>query len=223
MVLSLLRLVDISGGVISIDDEDITTIPRNQIRKRLSCLTQEPFLFTNTIRLNADPLGESSDEDIVSALEKVGLWRIISNKVNPDGGNGLNPLNVDMEENFLSHGQRQLFCLARALLKKSTILILDEPTSRRVVCSHLALLCSNSFFSVDFKTDAQMQAVISSEFKNCTIMMIAHRLDSLLDFDTVAVLEKGQIAELGNPRLLLSDQGSTFYRMYHSGITTASD
>jgi ATP-binding cassette, subfamily C (CFTR/MRP), member 1 len=130
MVLSLLRLVDISGGIITIDGEDLMTLPRPLVRKRLNCLTQEPFLFTSSIRLNADPLEENSDAGIRDALQRVGLWHIISNNFNPDNSSSLNVLDATMNEMLLSHGQRQLFCLARALLRKSSVLILDEPTSR---------------------------------------------------------------------------------------------
>lgn len=130
MVLSLLRLVDVSNGVITIDGEDLTTLPRPLIRKRLNCLTQEPFLFTSSIRLNADPLEENSDAAIRDALQRVGLWHIIASMLNPDDSNSLNILDLMMNEGLLSHGQRQLFCLARALLRKSSVLILDEPTSR---------------------------------------------------------------------------------------------
>jgi ATP-binding cassette subfamily C (CFTR/MRP) protein 1 len=102
-----------------------------------------------------------------------------------------------MDVNFLSMGQKQLFCLARAMLRKSCVLILDEPTS-----------------SVDTKTDAKMQQIIREEFANYTIIMVAHRLDSLLDFDTVVVLDKGTIAEKGNPRVLVEVEGSRFGRLY---------
>ncbi|KAH7388905.1 ABC transporter [Cadophora sp. MPI-SDFR-AT-0126] len=196
---SILRMVELSSGKITLDGHDLSTIPRPLIRQRLICLTQEPFLFTGSIRLNADPLGEADDREIVAAIQKVGLWDVIAAKVEGGKEAAVVALDAVMDENFLSHGQRQLFCLARAMLRKSSVLILDEPTS-----------------SVDVKTDAQMQKIIRSEFKNHTIIMIAHRLDSLLDFDRVAVLNKGDLVEFGEPRVLLENEGSAFWKLYHA-------
>lgn len=123
---ALVRMADVSEGRILLDGQDITQIPRELIREKLSCLTQEPVLFTNTIRFNADPLEEHTDEEIMSALKRVGIWDVILAKTTEEN----DILGQKMSESFFSHGQRQLFCLGRALLKESSILILDEPTSR---------------------------------------------------------------------------------------------
>lgn len=194
-VQALLQMADIVGGHITLDGEDLTKIPRPMIREKLSCLTQDPFLFSDSIRFNTDPVGRYSDDAITSALERVGIWSVITARV----GEGKNPLDEKMDENFLSHGQRQLFCLARALLKESPLLILDEPTS-----------------SVDSQTDARIQEVIRSEFSNCTIIMIAHRLDTLLDFDKIAVLDRGTLVEFGAPQELLANEMGAFSRLYHA-------
>ncbi|UPK94751.1 hypothetical protein LCI18_005686 [Fusarium solani-melongenae] len=199
-VQALLRMAEIVNGQITLDGEDISVIPRSLIRQRLSCLTQDPFLFSDTIRFNADPLNKYSDGEIKNALERVGIWSVIQAKVGKDK----EPLDEKMDENFLSHGQRQLFCLARALLKKSSLLILDEPTS-----------------SVDTQTDARIQEVIRSEFSDCTIIMIAHRLDTLLDFDKVAVLDKGALVEFGAPMELLADEAGAFTRLYRADKSKA--
>ncbi|KAL7915178.1 P-loop containing nucleoside triphosphate hydrolase protein [Trichoderma velutinum] len=197
LIQALFRMANTPAGQILLDGQDIARVPKPLIRQKLSCLTQDPFLFTNTIRFNADPLGVHSDEAIVSALQRAAIWDVITSKIDA----GKNPLDEKMDENFFSHGQRQLFCLGRALLKKSSILILDEPTS-----------------NIDNQTDAQIQSVIKSEFKDRTVIMIAHRLDSLLDFDTIAVLEDGSLAEIGAPQELLLN-GGAFSKLYASDKT----
>ncbi|KAH6893257.1 P-loop containing nucleoside triphosphate hydrolase protein [Thelonectria olida] len=194
-VQALLRMADMVEGNVTLDGQDITKTPRSLIRQKLSCLTQDPFLFGDSIRFNADPWEKNTDEVIVGALERVGIWSVIKAKV----GEANDPLDERMDENFLSHGQRQLFCLARALLKRTSLLILDEPTS-----------------SVDSRTDARIQEVIRSEFSHCTIIMIAHRIDTLLDFDKVAVLDKGSLVEFGAPAELLSNEAGAFSRLYRA-------
>ncbi|EGR49492.1 uncharacterized protein TRIREDRAFT_60116 [Trichoderma reesei QM6a] len=197
LIQALFRMANTPSGAILLDGIDISSIPKPLVRQRLSCLTQDPFFFTNTIRFNADPLGAHADEDIVSALKRAAIWDVIRAKVEK----GKDPLDERIDETFFSHGQRQLFCLGRALLKKSSILILDEPTS-----------------NIDNQTDAQIQRVIKSEFKDRTVIMIAHRLDSLLDFDTIAVLEEGSLVEVGAPKELLM-KGGPFARLYASDKT----
>lgn len=133
--MSLLRMVRVTSGRILIDGEDIANISPPLLRTRLNCLVQEPLILPDTIRRNADPLLQSSDADIVSALEAVGLWDAITAKVKED-----NPLEAIMDDKLLSHGQRQLFALARAMLRKSGVLLFDEPTSRYsdppAICQH---------------------------------------------------------------------------------------
>lgn len=213
LIQALLRMADISEGAIYLGGENISEIPRNMVRARLSCLTQEPFLFSNTVRFNADPLGEHDDNDIMNSLKRVGLWYIFAEKAT----NGSDPLDVMMTETMLSHGQRQLFCLGRALLKKTAMLILDEPTSRYgvpivlVYAGILTLLCS-----VDRQTDAMIQQVIRSQFKDRTIIMIAHRLDTLLDFDKIAMLDQGSLVEFDSPRNLLKRANGYFFALYRA-------
>ena len=123
-------MIELKSGKITIDGYDISTLPRPLIRQKLTCLTQQPFLFTGSIRLNADPLDEALNSDIAESLKKVKLWDVILRKIGTDGEDLVSVLNTNMDENFFSHGQRQLFCLARTMLKKGSILLLDEPTSR---------------------------------------------------------------------------------------------
>lgn len=127
-----MRLIDVTGGRITLDGIDLSSLTGAAIRERLNCLTQDPFLYPASIRANIDPLGHSSDEAIVTALQKVRLWSALQDKTPDKNGDVTTNLDTLMSQDYLSHGQRQLFCLARALLKPGKVLILDEPTSRLV-------------------------------------------------------------------------------------------
>jgi len=135
-----------------------------------------------------DPAGIYEDAAIIAALTKVQLWSIIE----PRGG-----LDENMKAQPLSTGQQQLFCLARAMLRSSKILILDEATS-----------------NVDHETDSLMQKIIREEFKEHTIITVAHRLDTILDSDMVAVLDAGALVEFGKPKELLAKEGSVFRSLH---------
>jgi len=198
-VLTIMRLINLVSGKITLDDIDLSTVSGSVIREKLICLTQDPFLFPASVRSNIDPFTKSSDEDIVTALQKVGLWSIFVDKSTNSSTSPKEVLDSLMDADVLSHGQRQLFCLARAMLKAGKVLILDEPTS-----------------SVDTQTDARMQEIIRDEFKDHTVIMIAHRLSSLLTFDRVVVLDDGRLVEFGKPMELLKNSSSSFAKMYNS-------
>ncbi|PYH92309.1 multidrug resistance-associated protein [Aspergillus ellipticus CBS 707.79] len=195
LALSLLRLNELVSGQILIDGQDISTVPRSLVRQRISGLSQDPFLFPGTIRQNADPLGVAADSDIINALECVGVRdALVSATSARDNGETL--LDATLNETSLSQGQRQLVCLARALIKKSKILILDEPTS-----------------SLDTETDAKVQTVIREAFRDCTVLMVAHRIHTLLDMDQVAVMDGGRLVEVGPPRVLLDRPDGAFAKL----------
>jgi ABC-type multidrug transport system fused ATPase/permease subunit len=121
LVLAIFRMIELSSGNITIDGIDLSTIPREEIRSRITGVAQDPFLIKGTVRLNADPNGTATDDDIRNALRSVQLLPTVEEK----GG-----IDADIEDIHLSQGQKQLFCLARAMLRHSSILILDEATSK---------------------------------------------------------------------------------------------
>jgi len=185
LLLTLFRLVEVEGvGSITIDGVDIRSLSLHGLRDSLSIIPQSPTLFAGTLMYNLDASGRASAEDAWSALEAASpeLARQFR-----DSGTGLDTIISEGGEN-LSLGQRQLVCLARALVKRSKILVLDEATS-----------------SVDTKTDAQVQETIRREFvqKGVTVITVAHRLDTVLGYDKILVLDAGELVEMGAPDELL--------------------
>ncbi|KAJ5383032.1 hypothetical protein N7517_000943 [Penicillium concentricum] len=194
MIMSIFRMIELTSGTITVDGVDISRLPRREIRSRINGVSQDSLLFQGSVRLNADPTGTRTDRDILAALKSVQLLPAIQEKGN---------LDTDVDEIHLSHGQKQLFCLARALLRPGNILILDEATS-----------------NIDTKTDEIMQRVIREKFCNHTIIAVAHKLDTILDFDRIVVLDAGRIVENGEPYALLAEPKSHFSKLYASAMAT---
>uniref|UniRef100_A0A8C4NL06 ABC-type glutathione-S-conjugate transporter n=1 Tax=Eptatretus burgeri TaxID=7764 RepID=A0A8C4NL06_EPTBU len=196
LALCLFRMIEAAEGKICIDDLDISTIGLGDLRSRLTIIPQDPVLFSGTLRMNLDPFVSQSDDDVWRALELAHLSAFVSSL--PDG---LQHICTEGGEN-LSVGQRQLVCLARALLRKSRLLILDEATA-----------------AVDLKTDDLIQNTIRVEFHDCTVLTIAHRLNTIMDYTRVIVLDHGEIAEFDSPTALLAKRG-VFYNMARdAGLT----
>ncbi|KAJ5893959.1 hypothetical protein N7495_005650 [Penicillium taxi] len=193
-IMSIFRMIELSAGTITVDGVDISRLPRREIRSRINGVAQDSLLFKGTVRLNADPTGSLSDGDIIEALKSVQLYSIIQEK---------GDLDTDIDEIHLSHGQRQLFCLARAILRTGNILILDEATS-----------------NIDTKTDEIMQRVLREKFSKHTIISVAHKLDTILDYDRIVMLEAGRVIENGEPYSLLEDPSSNFSKLYASFQST---
>lgn len=169
------------------------------LRRRLTIIPQEPVLFAGTIRSNLDPFEQYSDDLIWKVLDLSHLKFFVSAQPL-----GLLHAITEGGEN-LSIGQRQLICLARALLRKTKVLILDEATA-----------------AVDLDTDKLIQTTIRTEFSDCTMLIIAHRLHTILDSDKIVVLEDGEIVEFDLVTNLLRDTSSKFYKMAEkAGITRA--
>jgi ATP-binding cassette, subfamily C (CFTR/MRP), member 1 len=214
-----MRLLDLSTGTIVIDGVDLATIPREDIRRRLIAITQDQFVLPGTVRQNIDPFGACDDASAVTALERVGIWRAIEEK----GG-----LDKEFEDEMLSHGQRQLFFLARAILRKDAgkVVLLDEATSRYVQKtwhSSPVLDINTRCRSIDRHTESMIQQVIHEDFRSHTVLSIAHRLDTILDFDRVIVLEKGCIVEEGAPRALLNSGLGRFRALWDASRRSNAD
>ncbi|XP_035914953.1 multidrug resistance-associated protein 1 isoform X6 [Anopheles stephensi] len=190
LTLALFRIIESAGGSIVIDGQDIAQLGLHALRSRLTIIPQDPVLFSGTLRINLDPFNAQSDDDIWKALEHAHLKSFVKGLTA-----GINHEVTEGGEN-LSVGQRQLICLARALLRKTKVLILDEATA-----------------AVDLETDDLIQRTIRTEFKDCTVLTIAHRLNTIMDSDKVIVLDKGQIVEFAPPAELLQSKNSAFYSM----------
>lgn len=181
-------MLELRQGTVHIDGIDISVLSRQTTRRSLTTLPQDPVTLPGTVRHNLDPEGRiaTDSSDLEAVLNKVGIWSIVSVR----GG-----LDADYGSMGLSTGQKQLFCLARALLHKSRLVLLDEATS-----------------SVDKDTDSMMRSLIRKDFEHSTVIEVVHRLDAVLDYDVLVVMKDGEIAEVGSPRELLTKDGSLSWK-----------
>ena len=182
LVTALFRLAEPSGSIM-IDGIEVLTLGLDDLRSKLSIIPQDPLLFTGTLRRNLDPFDQHTDDQVWKVLQEVHLSEAVS-----DLKLGLDTEMSEGGSNF-SVGQRQLVCLARAILRQNSILVLDEATA-----------------NVDPKTDSLIQEQIRTRFKDCTVLTIAHRLHTIMDCDRILVLSDGNVVEFGQPYELLCDK-----------------
>lgn len=217
IITALFRFLDAETGYIKIDGLDIASIDLERLRRSITIIPQDPTLFTGSIKSNLDPYDEYTDEQIFAALRRVNLINdnetIGGTTVPVTEGDNASVISknvnkfLDLKNEItegggnLSQGQRQLVCLARSLLRNPKILLLDEATA-----------------SIDYESDAKVQSTIRQEFSESTILTIAHRLRSVIDYDKILVMDAGEVKEYDHPYSLLLNKNSIFYSMCeHSG------
>uniref|UniRef100_A0A6Q2XST6 ABC-type glutathione-S-conjugate transporter n=1 Tax=Esox lucius TaxID=8010 RepID=A0A6Q2XST6_ESOLU len=195
LALGIFRILEAAKGEIYIDGVNIAEIGLHDLRSRITIIPQDPVLFSGSLRMNLDPFDAYTDEEIWTSLELAHLKNFVSNL--PD------KLNYECSEGGenLSLGQRQLVCLARALLRKTKILVLDEATA-----------------AVDLETDTLIQSTIRQQFEDCTVLTIAHRLNTIMDYTRVIVMDKGHISEMDSPANLISSRGQFYCMCREAGL-----
>lgn len=189
LMIALLRLVEAAEGTITVDGVDLASLGLSTVRRGVTIIPQDPVMFSGTLRFNIDPFEEFTEAELWAALEAAHLKAFVENF---EGG--LNSRVAEYGDN-LSAGQRQLVCLARALLRKPQLLLLDEASS-----------------SLDVTTDALLQTTIRTALRGCTIITIAHRLSTIADYDRVLVLSDGLVADFDAPSVLLSARPPSLLR-----------
>uniref|UniRef100_A0A671UQZ6 ATP binding cassette subfamily C member 4 (PEL blood group) n=1 Tax=Sparus aurata TaxID=8175 RepID=A0A671UQZ6_SPAAU len=189
LISALFRLAEPEGRIM-IDGFRTSEIGLHTLRQKMSIIPQDPVLFTGTVRKNLDPFRQHTDEDLWNALQEVQMKAVVE-----DLPNKLETVLMESGSNF-SMGQRQLVCLARAILRKNRILIIDEATA-----------------NVDPRTDSLIQQTIRDKFHECTVLTIAHRLNTIIDCDRILVLAAGRIQEYDQPYVLLQNPDGLFYQM----------
>ena len=188
--LCLFRILEPLEGTIYIDDEDITKIGLDLLRKNLTIIPQDPCLMEGSLKYNIDPFNKTKDEEIISILKRIGFEYtekdedILNRKIEQGGSN-------------LSVGEKQLICIARAILRKTKIIVMDEATA-----------------NIDMKTEEKIQKALQLVLNNSTVITVAHRIKTIIDYDKILVLNNGKIEEFDSPKNLLKNEKSLFFELY---------
>ena len=192
LCLSLFRILESNSGKIEIDGIDINKVGLEILRKNITIIPQEPILIEGSLRNNIDPTNCYSDKEIIDILSEVGIDEFFVNK----------KLDYEVEDNGtnISVGEKQLICIARALIKKTKIILMDEATA-----------------NIDYKTETFLQNSINHGMKDCTVITIAHRIKTIINYDKILVLNNGEIVELDSPQNLLIKKG-LFYQLYKESL-----
>ncbi|KAJ3266425.1 hypothetical protein HDU77_001036 [Chytriomyces hyalinus] len=190
LTLALFRIIEAAGGSIILDGVDISKIGLYDLRSKMTIIPQDAFVFHGTVRENLDPFNQESDESLWNSLEAANMKDVVA------GMDGKLDAQIQQGGENLSVGQRQLLCLARAVLRKSKVLVLDEATA-----------------AIDYETDVIIQNTIRKLAEHCTVITIAHRINTIIDYDRILVLDHGKVVELDSPQVLLRDRTSKFFAL----------
>ena len=190
LCLALCRIIEKLEGSIEIDGVDISTVGLADLRDQITIIPQDPVLFTGTLRFNLDPQGKLKDKQLEDMVERAGLKPLLERD-----GNGLD-FKISYKGDNLSAGEKALVCICRAALRKSKVVLLDEATA-----------------SIDVETEETIQKLITNEFKDATMLTVAHRLNTIINSDKIMFMKDGQVAEFDSPEILKNDTKSAFYEL----------
>merc|ERR1711935_417133 len=200
VTLTLFRIIELDQGQICIDGIDISSLGLHCLRNKLTIIPQDPVMFSGTLRMNLDPTDHYSDDQLWETLKMSHLESFVTGLKE-----GLQHEITEGGEN-VSVGQRQLICLARALLRKTKILVLDEATA-----------------AVDLETDDLIQGTLKNSFNDCTVLAVAHRIETIDDYDKILVLDQGKIAEFDTPENLKANDEGIYRSMYDAAVGAKKD
>ena len=188
--LCLFRILEPVEGTIYIDNEDITQIGLDILRKNLTIIPQDPCLMEGTLKYNIDPFNTIENEEIISVLKKIGFEYTEDDKIILDR-------KIEQSGTNLSVGEKQLICICRAILRKTKIIIMDEATA-----------------NIDMTTEEKIQKALDYALSNSTVITVAHRIKTIINYDKILVLNNGEIIEFDTPKNLIDNESSLFYQLY---------